>query len=340
MGDPASGEPRPTTVQLQRLARAYRESGALLAAVELGVFSKIAGGADTEAALTAALGISDLNAERIIIACLGLGLIERDGARLRNAADVDRFLVDGKHTYAGAWMFFTHPDWGDWGRLAEHLRNPAPATLDNDTVKGITVDEARRYHRGTYSIGRGAGRLFVRQVDLSKRTKILDLGGGSGAYCIEACKAHGHLFAVVLDLPPVAVVAREFIAEHGLSDRIEAIGADFNSDPFPTDADVAIMASNLPMYGRDAIAAVVRRTHDALLPGGEMHLIGEALDDDRSGPSDPAIWGLAQTLHNSTGIAHSLAECTGYFEAAGFRDIVVNDFVPGVLKRITGVKPG
>jgi SAM-dependent methyltransferase len=329
---------RPTTVRLQRLARAYRESGALLAAVELGVFSKIDAGADTEESLTAALDISALNAERIIIASLGLGLIERDGEKLRNAPDVDRFLVDGKDTYAGAWMFFTHPDWASWGNLAELLRNPEPAKLDNDTVKGITVDEARRYHRATYSIGRGAGRLFLRQVDLTKRSKILDLGGGSGAYCIEACKAHDHLSAVVFDLPAVAEVAREFIAEHGMSERIEAQAADFNSDPFPTDADVIIMASNLPMYGREAIAAVVDRAHKALLPGGEMHLIGEALDDDRSGPSDPAIWGLAQTLHNSTGLAHSLAECISYFEAAGFASVQVNDFVPGVLKRITGVK--
>ncbi len=331
---------RPTTVRLQRLARAYRESGALLAAVDLGVFTKLAGGADTEESLTAALGISALNAERIIIACLGLGLIERDGGRLRNAPDVDRFLVEGKDTFAGAWMFFTHPDWQDWGRLSELLRNPEPAKLDNDTVKGITVEEARRYHRATYSIGRGAGRLFLRQVDLSKRRKILDLGGGSGAYCIEACKAHGQLSAVVFDLPPVAVVAREFIAEHELSDRIEAIAADFNHDPFPSDADVIIMASNLPMYGREAIAGVIARAHAALLPGGEMHLIGEALDPDRGGPADPAIWGLAQTLHNSTGLAHSISECIGYFEAAGFTGVQVNDFVPGVLKRITGVKAG
>ncbi len=331
---------RPTTVRLQRLARAYRESGALLAAVELGVFSKLAAGADTEESLAAALGISALNAERIIIACLGLGLIERDGDRLRNAADVDRFLVEGKDTYAGAWMFFTHPDWADWGRLAGHLRNPEPARLDNDTVKGITVEEARRYHRATYSIGRGAGRLFLRQVDLSRRVRILDLGGGSGAYCIEACKAHAHLSAVVFDLPPVAEVAREFIAEHGLSDRIEAVAADFNHDPFPTNADVIIMASNLPMYGREAIAGVIARAYQALLPGGEMHLIGEALDSDRSGPPDPAIWGLAQTLHNSTGLAHSIGECTGYLKAAGFAEIQVNDFVPGVLKRITGRKLG
>ena len=41
-----------------------------------------------------------------------------------------------------------------------------------------TVEQARAYHEATYSIGMGAGRLFDRQVDLTGRRKILDLGGG------------------------------------------------------------------------------------------------------------------------------------------------------------------
>lgn len=331
-------EQRIDTVRLQRMVRAYRESGALMAAVELGLFTKLAQGADTEAALVQALGIEPLNAERIVVACIALGLILRDGDRLRNAPDVARFLVEGERGYAGAWMLFTKPDWNAWGRLSEHLRRPGPPLQENKTVAGITVEEARRYHRATYSIGMGAGRLFLRQVDLSGRRKIMDIGGGSGAYCINACGKDPSLTAVVLDLPPVVAVAREFIAEAGLSQRIDAVACDFNKDPFPTDADVAIMASNLPMYGREAIAAVVKKAHDALLPGGEMHLIGEALNATRTGPADAALWGLAQTINASTGLAHSVTEVEGYLAAAGFRDIATADFVPGVLTRTVGRK--
>jgi len=332
------GEDRPTTVRLQRLARAYRESGALLAAVELDLFSKVSDGFDTEESLAPALGINKLNAERIIIACLGLGLITRNGTKLKNAPDTERFLVKGKETFAGEWMFFTHPDWNKWGELVNFLKTGKPANLDNETVKGITISEARRYHRATYSIGRGAGRLFLRQVDLTHRSKILDIGGGSGAYCIEACKRYPHLAATVLDLPEVTVVANEFIAESNLSNQIQTLAADFNSDPLPVDADLIIMASNLPMYGREAINKVVCNAFQALMPGGEMHLIGEALDIDRTGPSDPALWGLAQTLNNSTGLAHSIGDCLDYFENAGFSDISVTEFVPGVLQRISGTK--
>ncbi len=236
-------------------------------------------------------------------------------------------------------MLFTKPDWGEWGRLSDALSSAAAPEPLSKAVANFTVEDARKYHRATYSVGRGAGRLFLRQVDLSRRTKILDLGGGSGAYCIEAVKKHPGLRACVFDLPPVTVVADAFIAENGLGDRIETRGGNFNTDPFPTDADVVIMASNLPMCGRDQIADIVRKAHDALLPGGEMHLIGETLNADRDGPVDAAMWGLGQTIANSLGLAHSVAEVEGYFAAAGFTDVTSVDFVPGVLSRTAGYKP-
>ena len=320
------------------MVRAYREAGALMAAVELDLFTHLAGGANTEATLTKAMGLQPLHGERIIVAMLGLGLIERDGDVLTLTPDVDRFLVKGKATYAGEWMLFTKPDWNQWGALADILKEQAPPVLENKTVANITIDEARRYHRGTYSIGRGAGRLFLNHVDLSDRTYLMDIGGGSGGYCIEACKKHPNLKAVVLEMPAVVPVTQEFIDENGMTDRIEARVCDFNHDPFPEGADVAVMASNLPMYGREAIGAVVAKAHAAMAPGGSFHLIGEALDADRSGPADPALWGLAQAINNTTGIAHSVAEVEGYLAKAGFSDIGTTEFVEGILQRTSGVK--
>ena len=195
-------------------------------------------------------------------------------------------------------------------------------------------------HEATYSVGMGAARRFVHQVDLSQRKKIIDLGGGSGAYSITAAKAHPHLQAVVFDLPPVAEVAREYIAEHGVEDRVCAVGGDFTTDEFPPDCDVAIMASNLPLYSREIIGQVILRAFEALAPGGEMHLIGEMLRDDRSGPIGPALWGLAESINGSTGMAHTEADCIGYFKAAGFEKVIINDFISGTLSRIVGKKPG
>ena len=100
------------------------------------------------------------------------------------------------------------------------------------------------------------------------------------------------------------------------------------------------MASNLPMYGPDIIQMVIGKAHDALLPGGEMHLIGETLNDDRAGPIGPAFWGLGQAVQDSLGRAHSEADCIGYFEAAGFVNVGVSAFVEGSLSRVHGMKTG
>jgi SAM-dependent methyltransferase len=330
-------EARVDTVRLQNLAQAYGQSAALMAAVELGFFTAVSKGAGSFAELAQALDIHPANAERLAVMLTAMALLEQRDGRLRNAADVERFLVEGSPSYAGPWMLFTKPNWNAWGRLAEHLRVKELKLLGS--IETFTVDDARRYHQATYSIGLGAGRRFVRQVDLSKRQAIIDIGGGSGAYCIAAAKAHPQIRGTVLDLAPVVTVAREFIAENGVADRVSAQVCDFTRDPFPP-GDVAIMASNLPMYGRETISAVIKKAFDALAPGGEMHLIGETTDDARSGPIGPAFWGLGQAIQDSLGLAHSGADCIGYFQAAGFTEVAVNPFIEGSLSRVSGRKPG
>jgi len=270
---------RPDTTRLQRLAHSYRDSAALMAAVELGLFTRVACGAETEAAVAQALDLTPTNAERLVTACVALGLLVRDGDRVRNAPDVARFLVEDEPTYAGPWMLFSKPDWNEWGRLAGHLGRRDSVVLGK-YAHGFTVEQARRYHEATYSIGMGA------------------------------------------------------------ADRVTAQAGDFTRDPLPAGADVVIMASNLPQYNREIIQTVITRAFAALSPGGEMHLIGEMLDDRRGGPRDPALWGLAEALWGSTGVAHSVAECRAYFERAGARDVAVHEFVAGVLTRVTGRRPG
>jgi hypothetical protein len=330
--------PRPDTTRLQRLVHSYRDAAALMAAVELGLFTQVARGADTEAAVARALDLTETNAERLVTACVALGLLTRDDGRLRNAPDVARFLVEGEPTYAGPWMLFSKPDWNEWGRLSTHLRRRDTVVLGK-YARGFTVEQARTYHEATYSIGMGAARRFVRHVNLAGRRQILDLGGGSGCYCIVAAQQHPQLRATILDLPPVVEVTREFIASHGLADRVTAQAGDFTRDPLPAGADVVIMASNLPQYSREIIQTVVSRAFAALVPGGEMHLIGEMLDGTRTGPRDPALWGLAEALWGSTGLAHSVDECRAYFQRAGFRDVAAHEFVPGVLTRVIGTRP-
>lgn len=329
--------PTPDTIRLQNIALTYQQSAALFAAIELGVFTAISEGADTIDAIAAKLDLARHQVDRLATVLTAMELLHKIGDRYANAPDVERFLVRGSPRYAGAWMLFTKPQWNDWGQLADRLRVKEEKRLG--MYEEFSVEDARAYHAATNSIGMGAARRFLKQVDLSGRNLLLDLGGGSGAYSIEAAKAHPKLRAIVFDLPPVAVVAREYIAKHGVADRVSAVAGDFTTNEFPPGADVVVMASNLPQYSAELIQLVVNKAFAAMAPGGEMHLVGEALNDDRSGPLNPALWGLAEALAGSTGVAHSEADCKKFFARAGFVDIAVHEFVPGILSRITGRKP-
>jgi hypothetical protein len=131
---------------------------------------------------------------------------------------------------------------------------------------------------------------------------------GADCYYLVAAQRHPALRAVVVDLPSVVEVTREFIASHGLSDRVSARAGDCTRDPLPAGADVMEMASNLPQYVRESLQG-------------------------------PALRGLAEALWGSTGIAHLVGECRGYFERAGARDVAAHELVPGVLTRVTGRRP-
>lgn len=341
---PATGQKtdptRVDTVRLQRISKAFWESAALMSAVELNTFTVIEQGGNTLSSAAAGMGIDELNAERLLTALVAMELLQLTDGVFSNAPDVVRFLVQGSRSYAGPWMLFGKPRWEAWGHLTDHLKTDAEGRrrlgMYDET---FTVERARAYHEATYSIGMGAARRFHSQVNLAGRRKLMDLGGGSGCYCIVAAQTHPALVAEVLDLGPVVEVTREFIAQHGVADRVTASVCDFTADPLPTDADCAIMASNLPQYSREIIAGVVARVQAALLPGGEFHLIGEMLDADHRGPLAPALWGLSEALNGSTGLAHSVTDAVGYLESAGFIDVAVHEFIPETLTRVSGIKP-
>lgn len=334
----AKAADRLDTTRLQGLALAYQQSAALMAAVELDLFTVISKGADNIAAIARQVGIAERQAERLVTVLTAMTLLVKSNGLYANAPDVERFLVKGSPRYAGPWILFTKPRWDGWGDLANRLRSRQEHKLG--IYEEFSVEDARKYHNATYSIGMGAARRFCRQVDLSGRKLLLDLGGGSGCYSIVATQTFPGLKAIVLDLPPVVEVTKEFLADNNAADRVSTLAGDFTVTEFPKGVDVVLMASNLPQYSPELIRLVVAKAFAALRPGGEMHLVGEALNDERTGPLSAALWGLNEAIWGSTGVAHSEADCKAYFREAGFTEIGVAEFVPGVLSRIHGKKPG
>jgi SAM-dependent methyltransferase len=329
---------RINTVRLQNISYGHKQSVALRAAVEIDLFTRVSEGASTFAKVAEVLGISELNAQRIVVACASIGLLEKDAAGYKNAPDVERFLVKGKPTYVGPWLLFATHDFEHWKDLKDYLVTEDPPRILG-LYENLSDEMAREYHDATYSVGLGAGFLFSKNVDLAHRHLILDLGGGSGAYCIAAIQRYPHLKAIVMDFELVIKIASEFIAQWGLEDKISTLVGDFTSDPFPQGPDVIIQASNLPQYNQAGLENVMRKGFEALVPGGEYHVVGETVTAEKDGELGPAMWGLHEALFGSLGRAHSEKEVITYLQNTEFVQVESNEFIPGSLTRITGTKP-
>ena len=329
---------RINTVRLQNISYGHKQSAALRAAVEIDLFTRVSEGASTFAKVAEVIGISELNAQRIVVACASIGLLEKDAAGYKNAPDVERFLVKGKPSYVGPWLLFATHDFEHWKDLKDYLVTEDPPRILG-LYENLSDEMAREYHDATYSVGLGAGFLFSKNVDLAHRHLILDLGGGSGAYCIAAIQRYPHLKAIVMDFEPVIKIASEFIAQWGLEDKITTLAGDFTSDPFPQGPDVIIQASNLPQYNQAGLENVMRKGFEALVPGGEYHVVGETVSAEKDGELGPAMWGLHEALFGSLGRAHSEKEVIDYLQNTGFVQVESNEFIPGSLTRITGTKP-
>jgi ubiquinone/menaquinone biosynthesis C-methylase UbiE len=330
--------PRIGTERIQNIGFGFKHAATLMAAIELSLFTKISEGASTLEQIAAACGLSPLNAERLVVACTALGLVERRDGRYVNAPDIEMYLVERKPRYYGAWSLIGKADFTDWVNLGDRLKDPNPPSILGIYEK-MTPDQMEMLTRAMFNVGLGAGHKLAKQFDFSRYKLVLDLGGGSGAYCVALCQRFPNLSAIIFDFPDVCRVTDELIAGAGMSGRIKTHPGDFTRDPFPKGPDAIMLNGNLTQYGPDEARSIVKKAFDILPSGGVMHIIAENLNDDKTGPLIAATWSIHEALLGSTGRAHSDAEVCSYMEAAGFRRVEAVEFVHNVLQRVTGHKP-
>ena len=118
---------------------------------------------------------------------------------------------------------------------------------------------------------------------LGNRTRLLDVGGGSGIYSSTLMASHPQLSGVVLEQPPVDAITRQEIAKHGLTDRIEVVTGDMFLDPWPA-ADVLLLSNVLHDWDFPDVRLLLEKSVRTMAPGGLLVIHEAFLHDDKTGP--------------------------------------------------------
>jgi ubiquinone/menaquinone biosynthesis C-methylase UbiE len=307
---------------ISRIAYGFAASKALFAALEHEIFGELDAGPLTISDLAQRTGIAPVPLRTLVATLVALGLVVRQDETFANAPGSARYLVPGKPAYFGDYyrLQINRQLYPAMVRLEAGLAGDAAALLFGGE-EGLMADPAQA---AVFSLAQHAGSLgpavmLARGFDLAGRRRMLDVAGGTGAFSISLCQRNSALSSTILDFPNVVALARDYVADADLSDRIAFIGGNALEVDWPTGQDVVLMSYLLSAVPDAAIDVLFSRAAAALAPGGLLLVHDFMLDDSGDGPDLAAQWFLINLALSPHGTSFSAAELAPRLERTGLR---------------------
>jgi demethylspheroidene O-methyltransferase len=126
--------------------------------------------------------------------------------------------------------------------------------------------------------------------DFKPHRRLMDVGGGNGAFLLCAARRLPHLQLVLFDVPAVAELAAARFAEAGIANRATVAGGDFLKD-LPQGADVISLIRVLLDHD-DETALGILKSARAALPQGGVLLVAEPMAETRGAEKVAAYFSL------------------------------------------------
>jgi len=325
----SSGEPNPS--HIMQVGMGFWPSKVVLSAVELQLFTHLAGDALDGEEIGRRIGLHERAIHDFLDTLVALRLLERDGdgreGRYGNTADTAVFLDKNSPAYIGGILEMSNARlYRFWGDLTEALQTGEPQNEIKHTGKPmfdeLYSDPARleQFMQAMAGISMGNFQALAETFDFSKYETVCDVGGATGRLSMALAARHPHLRCTSFDLPVVAPIAEKAIAAAGLGERVTVGSGDFLTDPLPR-ADVITMGLILHDWNLERKMHLIRSAHDALPEGGAFIIIENLIDDDRRENAFGLMMSLNMLIEFGDAFDFTGGDFAGWCREAGFRDV-------------------
>ncbi|MEK7407724.1 MAG: methyltransferase [Acidobacteriota bacterium] len=303
---------------LLEIIYAFRESRVLLTAIEMDVFTAVGEGA-TAAEAAGRLDADPRAAEMLLHALVALGVLTKHDGVFRNTEVSARYLVADSPQSARLALMHAVNLWPRWSTLTECVRAGTSVTYremaerDEDWTAAFI---AAMHHN---AVARAP--LVVRAVGVEGVKRMLDLGGGSGAYAIAFAQASEALEADVLDLASVTPIAQGHIERAGLAGRVKTRVGDLRAESYGSGYDLVFISAICHMLDPEENRAMLRKSFEALAPGGRVVVQDFILEADKTAPRTAALFSLNMLVATRAGASYSEPEYRAWLEETGFAGV-------------------
>src|ERR1039458_2281073 len=327
--------------RLDQMIRSYMPSRCMLTALELDIFTAVGEGANAEQIGTK-IHANARAAGKLLNALVALGLLSKSGDDYKNTPESARFFVQGSKDNHRNGLLHTANIWHRWSTLTDAVRSGtrAPASRDD------TPEWTRNFIAGMERHAKDRAPLVVKALGADTATstatstfkvrRILDLGGGSGAYSIAFAKACSDVQCEILDIPEVVPLTAEYVRQAGVSAQVSLRTGDMLQDDFGSGYDIIMLNAICHMFSEEQNRNIFGRAHQALAPNGRLVVQDFILNPDKNGPQHATLFSLNMLVNTEAGASYSESEYTHWMKAAGFTEVCrIN--LPGPSSLIVGL---
>jgi len=307
---------QPTPERILGAFNAHERTAALLAAIELELFTAIGEGATTAEALAKRTGAAERGVRILADFLVVDGFLTKRAVNYGLSPDAAAFLDQRSPMYLGSISrFLGNPDFlRRYGRLAEAVRRGGTVEEDHMLVpeQPLWVEFAR----GMAPMQVPVAGLLAEAVGRAER--VLDIAAGHGLFGIAVARANPGATVIAQDWEEVLAVARENAEKAGVADRLRLLPGSAFEVEFGEGLDLVLVPNFLHHFDPPTCVGLLRRIYDALAPGGRVAIVEFVPDPSRVSPPVPAAFSLKMLVTTPGGDAYTYAELEQMCREAGF----------------------
>jgi hypothetical protein len=328
----ADPEPEPETIE--RLGSTVHQSFAMLAGMQLDVFTPLQDGPMDASQIAGSIGVDPAKLRPLLYALVSAGFLTVENGFFSNTQEAQLFLVGDSPSYMGQVHEFWSGIWSAELKTAESIRTGKPQSRwDYSTMSNEDVE---KFFRGTFPGLTNLARRWAEKYDFSSFKALLDAGGGSGAMSIALTEACPGMRATVVELPVVTPHTQIFVNEAGATDRVEVVAEDIVHGSLIGSFDVAILSAVLQVLSPDDACRALRNIGKVMEPGGRIFIRGMGiLDDSRLSPPEAVVHNLVFVNLYDDGQAYTKGEYEEWLLDAGFEDVTYPEDFLIIAKKST-----
>src|SRR5213082_3336102 len=160
----------------------------------------------------------------------------------------------------------------------------------------------------------------LKLADATNEVRVLDLASGSGIWGIAFAQKSPRAQVTAVDWAGMIPTTKRITQKFGVRNRFKFIEGDLLDADFGEGYDLATLGHILHSEGEDRSRKLLKKTANALKPGGTI-AIGEWLvNDERTEPLNGLMFAVNMLDNTESGDTFSFNEIKRWLEEAGFKN--------------------